>query len=73
MKVVRCKYCPQLLLTPESRARGYGPVCGRRRGLIPPATPRQRRTTTPVTDAPTTTVHPGQTAIPIQPQLPTEE
>lgn len=68
MKVVRCKYCPNLLLTPESRARGYGPVCGRRRGLIAPATPRQRGTT-PVMTA---TVHPGQTAIPIQPQLPKE-
>ncbi|MEV1079912.1 DUF6011 domain-containing protein [Streptomyces sp. NPDC050211] len=69
MKAVRCCYCPQLLLTPESRARGYGPVCGRRRGLIPPAMPRRRGATTPVT---TPDVHPGQTAIPIQPELPKE-
>lgn len=65
---MKCRYCPQLLRTPESKARGYGPVCGRRRGLIPPATPRHRGTKRVMTPG----VHPGQTAIPIQPQLPKE-
>lgn len=69
MKVVRCRYCPQLLLTPKSRARGYGPVCGQKRGLIPKPMPRRARALTPVT---TPDIHPGQTAIPIQPQIPTE-
>ncbi|MCG7203997.1 DUF6011 domain-containing protein [Streptomyces arenae] len=72
-EVVRCRYCPQLLLTPESRTRGYGPICGQRRGLIPRPTPRRARALTPVTPVTTPTVHPDQTAIPIQPQLPTEE
>ncbi|MGW4728893.1 zinc finger domain-containing protein [Streptomyces shenzhenensis] len=72
MKAVRCKFCPQLLLTPESRARGYGPVCGRKRGLIPPATPRHTTATTPVTAVTTPAVHPNQIAIPIQPVIPTE-
>ncbi|MFG3090646.1 DUF6011 domain-containing protein [Streptomyces antibioticus] len=66
--VVRCRYCPQLLLTPESRARGYGPVCGQKRGLIP--TPRRR---TPSTPAATPDIHPDQMAIPIQPTLPKEQ
>ncbi|MFE0727906.1 DUF6011 domain-containing protein [Streptomyces antibioticus] len=67
--VVRCRYCPQLLLTPESRARGYGPVCGQKRGLIPKPTPRHR---TPSAPAATPDVHPDQTTIPIQPTLPEE-
>ncbi|MGQ4358526.1 DUF6011 domain-containing protein [Streptomyces sp. SAS_272] len=70
MKVVRCSFCPQLLLTPESRARGYGPICGQKRGLIPKPTPRHRALTTPVKPVTTPTVHPDQTAIPIQPELP---
>ncbi|MHB9862152.1 DUF6011 domain-containing protein [Streptomyces sp. YIM S03343] len=72
MSAVRCRYCPQLLLTPQSQARGYGPVCGRRRGLIPPPTPRRALPTTPVMAATPTAVHPGQTVIPIQPTLPKE-
>ena len=71
MSAVRCRYCPQLLLTPQSRARGYGPVCGRRHGLITP-TPRRALPTAPVTAATATAVHPGQTVIPIQPTLPKE-
>ncbi|MCI3240252.1 DUF6011 domain-containing protein [Streptomyces spinosisporus] len=66
---MKCRYCPQLLTTPESKARGYGPVCGRRRGLIPLARPRRRGSTKPAT---TPDVPPGQTAIPYQPELPKE-
>ncbi|MBQ0827664.1 zinc finger domain-containing protein [Streptomyces tagetis] len=69
MKVVRCKYCPQLLLTPESRARGYGLVCGRKRGLIPPPTPRHTRLATPVTAVTTPDLHPDQLAIPLEPEM----
>ncbi|MFI7014414.1 DUF6011 domain-containing protein [Streptomyces sp. NPDC050164] len=72
MKAIRCRYCPQLLLTPESRARGYGPVCGRKNGLLPPPTPRRSRQPTPVTAVTTPDVHPDQTAIPVQPTLPEE-
>lgn len=68
----KCRFCPQRLRTKESKARGYGPICGRKNGLIPPATPRHRGTTTPVKPVMTPDVHPGQT-IPIQPQLPTED
>jgi len=70
VKPVRCRYCPQFLLTPESRARGYGPVCGQRRGLIPAPTPRQARASPPAPQA--EAIHPGQTTIPIQPTLPKE-
>ncbi|MFG2963546.1 hypothetical protein ACGFZS_09680 [Streptomyces sp. NPDC048288] len=69
----KCRFCPRRLLTKESKDRGYGLRCGRKNGLIPPATPRRARALTPVTPVTTPTVHPGQTAIPIQPQLPTEE
>lgn len=64
----KCRYCPRRLRTKESKDRGYGLVCGRKLGLIPPPTPRHARLTTPVKRG----VHPGQTAIPIQPQLPKE-
>ncbi|MFE2045704.1 DUF6011 domain-containing protein [Streptomyces sp. NPDC059477] len=71
MTPVRCRYCPQALTTPESRARGYGPVCGQRRGLLPP-TPHQRRPAASVTAVTKPDVHPDQTTIPIQPELPEE-
>ncbi|MEU1141821.1 DUF6011 domain-containing protein [Streptomyces sp. NPDC005885] len=69
---MKCKYCPRALRTPESRARGYGPICGQKLGLIPKPTPRHGRTLTQVTPVMTGDVHLGQTAIPIQPQLPME-
>ncbi|MEU6222277.1 DUF6011 domain-containing protein [Streptomyces sp. NPDC047042] len=69
---MKCAYCPRQLRTPESRARGYGLVCGRNLGLIPKPTPRQAPVTTPVKPVTTPSVHRDQTAIPIQPQLPTE-
>lgn len=72
MKVIRCRFCPQLLLTPESRARGYGRICGQRRGLIPPPTPRHARPTIPVKAVTTPGVHVDQTTIPIQLVLPEE-
>ncbi|MFI9824454.1 DUF6011 domain-containing protein [Streptomyces sp. NPDC052013] len=72
MKPVRCRYCPRRLSTPESQARGYGLICGRKNGLIPPTTPRHSRQPAPVTAVTTPDVHPGQTAIPIQPELPKE-
>jgi hypothetical protein len=71
---MKCCFCPQPLRTEESKARGYGPICGLKNGLIPPPEPRRRRVTTAVTTAvtPVTTprVHTDQTAIPIQPELP---
>ncbi|MFF3310527.1 DUF6011 domain-containing protein [Streptomyces sp. NPDC002952] len=70
---MKCRYCPRALRTKESKARGYGPICGQKLGLIPMPTPRRTATTTPVKPVKpvmTATVHPGQTAIPIQPQLP---
>ncbi|MEV8042415.1 DUF6011 domain-containing protein [Streptomyces griseoluteus] len=74
---MKCRYCPRALRTPESRARGYGPVCGRQHGLLPASTPRQRAVTTPVTGVRTPAlpghIHPDQTAIPIQPVIPLEE
>ncbi|MGI5196542.1 DUF6011 domain-containing protein [Streptomyces sp. CA-288835] len=72
MKAIRCRYCPQLLLTPESRARGYGPVCARKNGL--PLTPTSWRTrqARPATSTTAIPVHPDQTTIPIQPTLPKE-
>ncbi|MCD7440282.1 DUF6011 domain-containing protein [Streptomyces lincolnensis] len=69
---MKCRFCPKQLRTPESRARGYGPVCGERRGLIPKPVPRPRPALTPVKPVMTPTVHPDQTSIPIQPQLPEE-
>ncbi|MFE4547577.1 DUF6011 domain-containing protein [Streptomyces sp. NPDC056785] len=69
---MKCRYCPRLLRTKESKDRGYGEVCGRKRGLIPPPAPRHRALTTPVKPVTTPNVHPGQTAIPIQPELPKE-
>ncbi|MFF9312190.1 DUF6011 domain-containing protein [Streptomyces sp. NPDC014748] len=69
---MKCRYCPRRLTTDESRARGYGLVCGRKHGLIPPPTPRPRPPTTPVRAVTTPAVHPDQLAIPIQPQLPEE-
>lgn len=69
---MKCAYCPQQLRTEESKARGYGPICGQKHGLIPKRTPRQRRLTTPVTPVTTANVHPGQTSIPIQPVIPLE-
>lgn len=72
MKVMRCRYCPQLPLTEESRARGYGPICGQRRGLIPPPTPRHARPTYPVKAVTTPGINPDQTTIPIQLVLPEE-
>lgn len=68
---MKCCFCPNPLRTAESKARGYGPVCGEKNGLIPPPEPRRPRVTTPVKPV-TTRVHPGQTAIPIQPTLPEE-
>jgi uncharacterized protein DUF6011 len=70
---MKCRYCPRTLRTAESKARGYGLICGRKNGLIPPATPRQSRAMTQVTPVMMPDVHPGQTAIPIQPQLPPED
>ncbi|MFB7776882.1 DUF6011 domain-containing protein [Streptomyces bauhiniae] len=70
---MKCRYCPRPLRTPESRARGYGPVCGRQRGLLPASTPRQQAVTTPVTATVPKHVHPDQTTIPIQPVIPLEE
>ncbi|MEU4170983.1 hypothetical protein AB0F46_29400 [Streptomyces sp. NPDC026665] len=67
---MKCRHCPRRLRTQESKDRGYGLICGQKLGLIPKPTPR-RRATTPVKPV-TPGVHPGQTAIPIQPQLPTE-
>ena len=64
---MKCRYCPRLLHTEESKARGYGLICGQKLGLIPKRTRRRARALTPVT---TPTVHFAQTAIPIQPQLP---
>lgn len=68
---MKCRYCPRRLRTKESRDRGYGLICGQKLGLIPKPTPRHRALTTPVKPV-TTGVHPGQTAIPIQPELPKE-
>ncbi|MFC7909024.1 hypothetical protein [Streptomyces nigra] len=68
----RCRFCPRRLSTTESLARGYGLICGRKHGLIPPTTPRHRRTQTQVAPVMTPNVHPDQTAIPIQPTLPEE-
>ncbi|MEU3162223.1 DUF6011 domain-containing protein [Streptomyces griseoincarnatus] len=73
---MKCRYCPRRLKTRESRARGYGYICGRKNGLIPPPVPRHARPTTPkpakVTKPPKATaapdVHPDQTAIPIDPE-----
>ncbi|MEU6535556.1 DUF6011 domain-containing protein [Streptomyces sp. NPDC047000] len=72
---MKCRYCPRPLRTAESKARGYGLICGRKRGLIPPAQTRQQRAMTQVTPGMTPDIHPGQTAIPIpiQPQLPSED
>ncbi|MET8765508.1 DUF6011 domain-containing protein [Streptomyces sp. NPDC004658] len=67
---MKCRYCPRTLRTKESKARGYGRICGEKLGLIPKSTPRHSRTLTQVTAVTTPDVHPGQTAIPIQPQLP---
>lgn len=72
MKVMRCRYCPQLLLTKESRARGYGPICGQKLGLIPPPTSRHARPTYPVKAVTTPGINPDQTTIPIQLVLPEE-
>ncbi|MFE9906450.1 DUF6011 domain-containing protein [Streptomyces achromogenes] len=69
---MKCRYCPRRLRTAESRARGYGLICGRKLGLIPPSAPRQRGTTTPVTTVALPNIHPNQTTIPIQPELPKE-
>ncbi|WP_445524761.1 hypothetical protein [Streptomyces cyslabdanicus] len=69
---MKCRYCPRRLKTKESQDRGYGLVCGRKQGLIPPPTPRHARPTTPVTAVTTPDVHPDQMAIPIQPELPKE-
>ncbi|MEU0332188.1 DUF6011 domain-containing protein [Streptomyces sp. NPDC006193] len=69
---MKCRYCPRTLHTPESQARGYGPICGRKHGLIQPPAPRQRATTAPVTPVTTPDVHPNQTAIPIQTVIPME-
>ncbi|MYW48851.1 DUF6011 domain-containing protein [Streptomyces sp. SID161] len=69
---MKCRYCPRILRTKESRDRGYGRICGEKRGLIPKRTPRRSLPTTPVTAITAPDVHPDQTAIPIQPQLPEE-
>ncbi|MEV8638948.1 DUF6011 domain-containing protein [Streptosporangium sp. NPDC051023] len=34
---VRCRACPKRLTDPVSIARGYGPCCARKRGLIQPS------------------------------------
>ena len=65
---MKCRYCPRRLKTKESRDRGYGLVCGRKLGLIPPPTPRRSRQTRPVTAVTT----PDQTVIPFQPTRPEE-
>lgn len=68
----RCA-CGRALTDPVSVARGYGPVCARRRGIRP--TPRTRnarpgeRRSDPVTGSPAPDVHPGQTATPIQMEI----
>lgn len=37
MNIVRCRKCHRTLKDPESRARGYGPVCYRAAGGVSPA------------------------------------
>ncbi|WP_432041455.1 hypothetical protein [Streptomyces cadmiisoli] len=69
---MKCRYCPRRLRTKESKDRGYGLICGQKLGLIPKPTPRTRPALTSVTPVTTGAVHPGQTAIPIQPELPKE-
>ena len=69
---MKCRYCPRRLKTKESRDRGYGLVCGRKLGLIPPPTPRHSRPTRPVTAVTTPGAHPDQTSLPIQLTLPKE-
>ncbi|AMW11645.1 hypothetical protein UK15_07870 [Streptomyces variegatus] len=69
---MKCRYCPRTLRTKESRARGYGLVCGRKLGLIPPPAPRRRQPPAPVTAVTTPGIHPDQTSLPIQPTLPQE-
>lgn len=69
---MKCRYCPRRLRTKESKARGYGLICGQKLGLIPKPVPRQSSAMTQLTPVMTSTVHPGQTAIPIQPELPKE-
>jgi hypothetical protein len=69
---MKCRYCPRRLRTKESRDRGYGLICGQKLGLIPKPTPRHRALTAPVKPVTTPDVHPDQTAIPIQPELPKE-
>ncbi|MBP5930161.1 hypothetical protein F3K39_19020 [Streptomyces sp. LBUM 1479] len=70
---MKCRYCPRTLRTPESRARGYGPICGQKLGLIPKPTPRHARPTIPVKAVTTPGVQTDQTTIPIQLVLPDEE
>ncbi|MGW5408979.1 zinc finger domain-containing protein [Streptomyces spiralis] len=69
---MKCRYCPRTLRTAESKARGYGLVCGRKLGLIPPPMPRHARPT-PVKPATTPDAHPDQTAIPLEPQMSSPE
>lgn len=69
---MKCRYCPRTLRTKESKDRGYGLICGQKLGLIPKPTPRHRHALTPVKPVTTGAVHPDQTAIPIQPELPKE-
>ncbi|MFD5266723.1 DUF6011 domain-containing protein [Streptomyces sp. NPDC058335] len=69
---MKCRHCPRTLRTKKSKARGYGPICGQKLGLIPKPTPRHGRATTPVTPVTPASVHPEQTAIPIQPVIPEE-
>jgi hypothetical protein len=69
---MKCRYCPRTLRTPESRTRGYGPICGQKLGLIPKPTPRHASPTTPVKAVTGPDIHAGQTTIPIQLVLPEE-
>jgi hypothetical protein len=69
---MKCRYCPRTLHTEESKARGYGLICGQKLGLIRKSTPRHSRAMTPVKPVTTPGIHPDQTAIPIQPELPKE-
>ncbi|GAA3417635.1 hypothetical protein GCM10018952_50270 [Streptosporangium vulgare] len=39
-RAVRCRACPKTLTDPASIARGYGPCCAKKRGLLPE--PRRR-------------------------------
>ncbi|MEU5322965.1 DUF6011 domain-containing protein [Streptomyces sp. NPDC021056] len=64
--MTKCKFCPRPLNNPESQRRGYGEVCGRRRGLIRPK-PRRARPAVPRLKP--ATVPPAPDALPGQTEL----